>query len=43
MGYDLLTVKDMLDEGIPEFNMETATEILGQDNYKNPLKPRLQN
>ena len=41
MGYDLLTVKDMLDEGIHEINLETATEILSQENFKNSLKAKV--
>lgn len=37
MGMDLMEVKDMIDDGIPEMNFELVIDWLGK-NYKNPLK-----
>jgi len=37
---DLMEVKDLVDDGIPEMNFELVIDWLGK-NYKNPLKVAL--
>jgi len=39
MGLDLMDVKDFIDEGIPEANIELVLDHSGKGTYTNPLKP----
>jgi len=37
MGLDVMDVKDFLEEGIPEFNVELVLDFMGKGGYRNCL------